>query len=135
MAGRTHTRSRHRQWVAGWVLTGLVIAFMLFDVGIKLLQLPVVNETLAALGWPEDAGLLIGIAELVALVLYATPRTCVFGAVLMTAILGGAVATHLRVGSPLFTHTLFGVYLGLAAWAGLWLRSARLRGILPLRRR
>ena len=66
--------------------------------------------------------------------LYAIPRTAVLGAILLTAYLGGAVATHVRVGSPLFSHTLFGVYLGVIVWGGLWLRDPRIRALLPLTR-
>lgn len=115
----------------GRMLSSLFVLFMVFDVGIKLAGLPVVAETLEGVGWPGRLGFGIGVLELAALVLYAVPRTAVLGAVLMTGVLGGAVATHLRVGSPLFSHTLFGVYLGLLAWGGLWLRDARLRAVLP----
>jgi hypothetical protein len=66
--------------------------------------------------------------------LYATPRTSILGAILITAYLGGAIATHVRIGSPLFSHTLFGVYLGIALWAGLWLRDPRVRALFPLAR-
>jgi hypothetical protein len=118
----------------GWALSGLFIAFMIFDVGIKLAGVPQVAETLTAMGWPAGLGLTIGIIELVCLVLYAIPRTAVLGAVLITAVLGGAVATHLRIASPLFSHVLFGVYLGLFAWGGLWLRTPALRALFPFRR-
>lgn len=118
----------------GWGLTGLFTAFMLFDVGIKLARLPVVAETLRDLGWPADAGLMIGLLEGAALILYLVPRTSILGAILMTAILGGAVATHVRIGSPLVSHVLFGVYLGLFLWGGLWLRDPALRNLFPLRR-
>ncbi|WP_376099269.1 DoxX family protein [Roseomonas sp. CCTCC AB2023176] len=114
----------------GVALTGIFALFMALDVGIKLLGLPVVDETLATLGWPAGAGWWIGLLQLGLLALYLGPRTAVLGAVLMTGLLGGAVATHLRVGSPVATHVLFGVYLGLLAWGGLWLRDARLRSVL-----
>jgi hypothetical protein len=120
--------------LAGRVLSALAIAFLTFDVAIKLVQLPVVGETLARLGYPPDLGLTIGIVELVCLVLYVLPRTAVLGAILWTAVLGGGIATHLRVDSPLFSHILFGVYVGLFVWGGLYLRSARLRELLPLMR-
>jgi hypothetical protein len=77
---------------------------------------------------------MLGILTLVSTVLYALPRTSVLGAILLTGYLGGAIATHLRIGSPLFTHILFGVYLGLMVWGGLYLRDERLRALLPLRR-
>ena len=120
-------------WV-GRALSVLFVLFMIFDAGIKLVRLPVVAETLAALGWPTDLGFPIGVLEAVALILYVVPQTAVLGAVLTTAILGGAVATHLRVGSPLASHVLFGVYMGLFAWGGLWLRDPALRAIFPWRR-
>jgi hypothetical protein len=118
----------------GWVLSGIFILFMIFDVTIKLIRLPVVAETMSQLGWPPGMGFVIGVIEAIILVLYVIPRTSLLGVVLMTAVLGGAVATHLRIGSPLFSHVLFGVYLGLFAWGGLWLRDARLQRLLPLRR-
>ena len=117
--------------VVGRSLSALAILFLAFDTAIKLAQMPVVAETLGSLGYPADLGLTIGIVELVCLVLYAVPRTAVLGAILLTALFGGGIATHIRVGSPLFTHILFGVYLGLFVWGGLYLRSERLRELLP----
>ena len=76
----------------------------------------------------------LGIVVLICTVLYAVPQTAVLGAILLTGFLGGAVATHVRVGSPLFSHILFGLYMGLFAWGGLWLRDPRLRALLPWRR-
>ena len=121
---------------AGRVLSGLVVLFMLFDGGIKLVPLEVVLATSAQLGLPASVGFArgLGLLGLVCTALYAWPRTAVLGAILLTAYLGGAIATQLRVGSPIFSHLLFGVYLGLIAWAGLYLRDARLRALLPLRR-
>ena len=116
--------------VVGRALSALAILFLAFDTAIKLAQMPVVAETLGSLGYPADLGLTIGIVELVCLVLYAVPRTAVLGAILLTALFGGGIATHIRVGSPLFTHILFGVYLGLFVWGGLYLRSERLRELL-----
>jgi hypothetical protein len=80
---------------------------------------------------PADVPL-IGVVELIGTLLYAWRRTSLLGAVIMTGLLGGAIATHLHVDSPLFSHTLFGVYLGLIMWAGLWLRDAQVRAVLPL---
>ncbi len=120
-------------WV-GRVLSALAVLFLGFDTAIKLVQLPVVGETLAQLGYPSDLGLTIGIVELVCLVLYAVPRTAVLGAILLTAVFGGAIASHIRIASPLLTHILFGVYLGLFVWGGLYLRSARLRDLIPVQR-
>ena len=120
--------------VVGRALSALAILFLAFDTAIKLAQMPVVAETLGSLGYPADLGLTIGIVELVCLVLYAVPRTAVLGAILLTALFGGGVATHIRVGSPLFTHILFGVYLGLFVWGGLYLRNERLRELIPAMR-
>jgi hypothetical protein len=121
--------------ISGWVLSGLLIAFLLFDGAIKLVPLQVVLDTSAALGLPADPGSarMLGVLTLLSTLLYAIPRTSVLGAILMTGYLGGAVATHVRIGSPLFSHVLFGVYLGLFAWGGLWLREPRLRALIPLR--
>jgi hypothetical protein len=118
--------------IVGRVLSALAILFLAFDTAIKLVQAPVVGETLGSLGYSADLGLTIGIVELVCLVLYALPRTAVLGAILLTALFGGGIATHIRVGSPLFTHILFGVYLGLFVWGGLYLRNERLRELLPV---
>jgi hypothetical protein len=117
----------------GWALTVLFTLFMIFDAGIKLLQLDVVAKALAELGYRSDLGFIIGVIEAILLILYLHPRTSVLGAVLFTGLFGGAIAAHLRIGSPLFTHDLFGVYLGLFAWGGLWLRDEKLRAIFPLR--
>jgi hypothetical protein len=120
----------------GWVMSGLVIAFMLMDATMKLLVLPVVLEAGAPLGFP-GAGMAHGLGALLLLctLLYIAPQTAVLGAILLTGYLGGAVATHVRVGSPLFSHVLFGVYLGVLLWGGLWLRDTRLRQLIPLRSR
>lgn len=116
---------------AGRVLSALFVLFMAFDVAIKLIRLPVVAETLRALGWPGEAGFAIGVVEAICVLLYVLPRTALLGAVLMTAVLGGAVASQARIANPLFTHLLFGVYLGLAMWGGLWLRDGALRAVFP----
>lgn len=117
----------------GYVLSGLVVAFMLFDGGIKLVPLDVVIKATADLGYPPSPALMraLGVIGLTCTLLYVWPRTAMLGAVLLTAYMGGAVATHVRVGSPLFSHVLFGVYLGVMLWGGLWLRDARLRALLP----
>jgi hypothetical protein len=116
---------------AGRALTGLFVLFMAFDVAIKLIRLKVVDETMAQLGYPPELARGIGVLELALVALYLIPRTAVLGAVLMTGLLGGAVATHVRVGDPLFSHVLFGVYLGLFMWGGLYLRDPRVRSVMP----
>lgn len=118
----------------GRVLTGLFTAFMIFDVGAKLVRHPVVEQTGAQLGLPPGSGFGIGMMEGILLALYLLPRTAVLGAVLFTALFGGTFAIHWLNGNPLVSHTLFGVYLALFAWGGLWLREPRLREIFPLRR-
>ena len=118
----------------GRVLTGVFALFMLgASVAPKLLGMPVAEETLVQLGWPPGYAVFIGLVELTCVVLYLIPRTSVLGAVLMMALLGGAMATKLRVESPLFTHTLFSIYLALFMWGGLWLRDPVVRSLSPYR--
>lgn len=113
---------------AGWIISGLLLAFLLpASVAPKLLGMDVASNTMVELGWPAGGIFALGVLELVLLLMYAWPRTAIFGAVLFTALLGGAVATHLRVGSPLATHTLFGVYFGILLWLGLYMRDPALR--------
>lgn len=120
----------------GWGLSGVAILFLGTDAGAKLL----VPAMMAAytpphLKIPSDPSFyrLLGTILALCTALYAVPRTAMLGALLVTAYLGGAVATHLIAGSPLFSNTLFGVYLGLALWGGLWLREPRLRALIPIR--
>ncbi len=130
----TEAVQRSRTYWIGWAMSGLVIAFMLMDATMKLLALPIVLETSGQLGFVgADMARGIGCILLVGTVLYALPRTAILGAILLTAYLGGAVATHVRVGSPLFSHVLFGVYVGALMWGGIYLRDARLRALVPLR--
>ncbi|MFC5082467.1 DoxX family protein [Microvirga arabica] len=116
----------------GRVLSGLIVLFLLFDGAIKLVPLQVVIDTVIPLGWPADpvTWRALGLVLIASTLLYAYPRTAFLGAVLLTAYLGGAVAAHVRVGSPLFSHILFGVYVGVALWVGLWLRDPRIRALL-----
>ena len=130
---QTAAPSKVMLWT-GRVLTALVVLFLIMDGAMKFMDLEIVRTTTIKLGWPVALNPLIGTIELVCLVLYAVPRTAVLGAVLMTGLLGGAIASHLRNGDPLFSHTLFGVYVGLMAWGGLWLRDEKLRALIPLRR-
>ncbi len=122
------------KWL-GRVLSGLFALFLLgASVAPKLLQLPVAEETMAQLGWPAGYAFMIGLIELACVVLYLVPRTSLLGAVLTMALLGGAMATQIIVGNPLFSHILFSIYLGLVMWGGLWLRDGRLRTLFPVRR-
>jgi len=125
----THDRGR----IAGWILTALFALFMLgASAAPKLLGLSVARDTMAALGWPEAPILLIGSLELLCTILFVIPRTGLLGAVLMMAILGGAMVTQMRAGSPLFSHVLFSIYLGIVMWGGLILRDPRVRAVFPL---
>jgi len=120
----------------GRVLSGLFVLFMLgASITPKFFMANMVAEqSMTPLGWPAKYLLLIGLIELACVILYVIPRTSLLGAVLVTGLLGGAIAANLRVGMPLFSHTLFGIYLGLAMWVGLWLRDASLRAVFPIRR-
>ncbi|MBU1378970.1 MAG: DoxX family protein [Alphaproteobacteria bacterium] len=120
--------------IAGWTMTGLFTAFMAFDIGIKLVRLPVVEETIIGLHLPSGSGFAIGLLELAIVALYLFPRTALLGAVLIAALMGGTAGVNLVNAKPLFSHILFGPYLALFAWGGLWLRDATLRGLLPIRR-
>ncbi|HEY1384475.1 MAG TPA: DoxX family protein [Dongiaceae bacterium] len=124
--------SKPARWT-GYIMSGLVILFLLFDAGIKLVPLDVVTQASAELGLPTDPGFArtLAILTLIGVALYAIPRTSVLGAILLTGYMGGAIATHLRIGSPLFTHVLFGFYLGVLVWGGLWLRDERVRRLIP----
>jgi DoxX-like family len=125
--------SKPMRW-AGWALSGLFILFMLMDVGIKLMRLPIVDETMLQLGFPTGVGFWIGVLEAPLLILYVVPRTSVLGAVLFMGVFGGAIAIHWRHVDPVLSHDLFGVYLGVIMWGGLWLRDPALRALFPLRR-
>jgi hypothetical protein len=122
-------------WV-GRMLSVLVVLFMLFDGAIKLVPLDAVTAASAELDLPVSARFArgLGIVGLACTALYAWPRTAVLGAILLTGYFGGAIAIQLRVGSPVFSHLLFGLYLGVMAWAGLYLRDGRLRALVPLAR-
>jgi hypothetical protein len=133
MTASTPDSTAGRPWTA-IVLTALAGVFLTFDTVIKLLRLPPAVEGTVALGYPEHTVAVIGAIELVCLVLYLVPQTAVLGAVLMTGYLGGAIATHVRVGSPLLSHTLFPIYVAAMLWGGLYLREPRLRALLPMRR-
>ena len=119
-------------WV-GRVLSGLVVLFLIPDGIIKFVKPAPVVEAFAHLGLPLTLANGLGILLLICTAIYVFPRTSVLGAILLTGYLGGAVATHLRVGDPLFSHILFPTYLGVTLWLGLYLRDDRLRVLIPLR--
>lgn len=117
----------------GRILSALPILFLLMDaIGKFVKPEPVVTGTIA-LGYNENVILPLGIVLLVCTILYAVPQTSILGAILLTGYLGGAVATHVRIGNPLFTHLLFPVYLGILVWLGLYLRDPRVRALVPFR--
>jgi len=126
------TGSAPKRW-AGPILTGFVALFLTFDTVLKVLQLPPAIQGTTELGYPAGLVIVIGAIELACLVLYLVPQTSVLGALLLTGYLGGAIATHVRVGSPFLTHTLFPIYVALMIWGGLYLREPRLRDLLPFR--
>ena len=125
--------TRGQLWT-GRIMSGLAAAFLLLDGVMKFVQpAPVIEGTLE-LGYTQSALIPMGVALLGSLFLYLIPRTAVLGAILLTGYFGGAVATHLRVDNPLFSHTLFPVYFGILIWGGLYLRDTRLRALLPFRK-
>jgi hypothetical protein len=120
----------------GALLSGLAIAFFLLDAAGKLLRIEPVMQGTVELGWPDSAVVPLGLLLLVGAVLHAWRRTAVLGAIYLTGFLGGAIATHYRIGSPLFTHVLFGAYVAAIMWGGLVLRQPQLLGfLLPTARR
>jgi hypothetical protein len=121
-----------KQLILGRVLSTLATLFLLFDAVGKLLRPVAVIEGTTQLGWPASVILPLGIIQAVLIALYVVPRTSVLGALLWTGYLGGAIATHVRIGNPLFSHILFPTYVAALLWGGLWLRDRRLRALLPL---
>ena len=121
-----------RSW-AGIIVSALPALFLLMDAVGKLVKPPVVVEGTLELGYQDGVIVPLGILLLASTILYIIPKTSVLGAILLTGYLGGAVATHVRIVNPLFTHQLFPVYLGVLIWLGLWLHDPRVRNLLPLR--
>ena len=117
----------------GRVISGFAVLFLAFDTVIKFTQLPAVAESMTQLGYPMSSVVAIGVIELACLALYLVPRTSVLGAVILTGYLGGAIASHVRVGNPLFSHVLFPIYVAVMLWGGLYLRDARVRSIISAR--
>lgn len=122
-------RSAATRW-SGRILTGIVVLFLSFDVGIKLAGAKVAVDGTVQLGFAPHDVLTIGLIGLVCLVLYVIPRTAPIGAVLWTGYFGGAIATHLRLGNPLLTHTLGPIYVAALMWGALYLRDPRVRALL-----
>ena len=115
--------------LTGRAVTGIISVLLAMDAGMKVFMLGPAVEGTAQLGYPAHIVFPLGIIQVVSLVLYLIPRTSVLGAVLWTGYLGGAVATHVRLDNPLFTHTLSPIYVAIMLWGGLWLRDRRLRGV------
>lgn len=115
---------------AGRVISGIAVLFLTFDALIKLFQVSLAMEATTQLGFPAGSVAVLGAVETVCLALYLWPRTALLGAVLWVGYLGGAIATHVRSGSPLFSHTFFPIYVAILLWLGLWLRDARARRVI-----
>lgn len=113
---------------AGWILTGLPSLLLLASAAMKLLGVPGLSEGFAHLGWPMTHAVTLGILEVAVTLIALIPRTAVLGAILVTGYMGGAIATHLRIGDPFIVQIL----IGMAFWGGLYLREPRLRSLLPL---
>jgi DoxX-like family len=131
-ATQVATPSKTQKWI-GYVLSTLVVLFLLVDSIMKVLKLPIVLEASAKLGFSASFIFTIGVVLLLCVILYVIPQTSVLGAILLTGYLGGAVCTHLRLGNPLFGYILFPTYLGAMIWLGLYLREPRLRALIPFR--
>jgi len=125
----TPKASRKAFWI-GWVMSVLPCLMLLFSAAMKFAQPPPVIEGFKHLGWPERLALPLGILELACTAIYLIPQTAVLGAILLTGYLGGAMATHIRLGEPFITHIVFGVVI----WGGIFLRDPRLRVLIPFRR-
>lgn len=127
------TPTSRKARIAGVVCSGVATVFLAFDAAMKLFAVPEAVKGTVELGYPESVLFTLGVLQVVCLILYVVPRTSVLGALLWTGYLGGAVATHVRLENPLFSHVLFPVYVALLLWGGLWLRQPALRALLPLR--
>ena len=124
--------SKKMLWT-GRIMNALVVLFLLMDGVMKLINPAPVVEGMTKLGYPLSLTSVIGIVLLACVVVFAIPRTSILGAILLAGYLGGAVASQLRVGLPLFSNVLAPVYMGVLTWGGLFLREPRLRALFPLR--
>ncbi len=134
MTEAIETTGKGKLW-AGYILSALPAIFLLLDAIGKLFKPQAVITGTVELGYQESVIVPLGILLLVCTIVYLIPQTAVLGAILLTGYLGGTVATHVRIGNPIFTHTLFGVYLGIMLWLGLYFRDSRLRELVPFRSR
>jgi len=124
--------SARRLW-SGRILASIAVLFLIFDGVIKLAPIQPVVEGFAHLGYPIRLAPVIGVLELILIAIYLIPRASLLGAILLTGFLGGAIASQVRIGEPLFSHVLFPTYIAALLWGGLFLREGRLRALLPLR--
>jgi hypothetical protein len=131
--GNAETKGSSGRLWASRVITGLVALFMLFDAAMKFVKPAPVAEAFVRSGWPLGLSVALGAILLTSTLLYLIPRPAILGALLLTGYLGGAVATNMRLETPLFSQTLFPVYFGMLLWLALWLREPRLRELIPLR--
>jgi DoxX-like protein len=125
--------SKGRLW-AGRILSALPALFLLMDGVMKVMKPDFVVKATVEMGYPENVIFGLGIVVLICVILYIIPKTAILGAILLTGYLGGAVATHVRHGDPLFSHVLSPVYFAILLWAGLYLREPRLSALVPLRK-
>jgi hypothetical protein len=125
--------SRKALW-AGRIVSAVTVVLLLLDAVMKVMKASVAVQGTIEVGYPETTVVGIGVSLLVSTVLYAIPRTAVLGAILVTGYLGGAVATNVRIGAPLFSNVLVPVYVGVLVWGGLYLRDDRVRALIPVRR-
>lgn len=128
----TQSISKSRLWT-GRIMSGIVILFMLMDCIMKFVKPKEVIDGTTLLGYQEHHIITLGVLGFISIVLYIIPQTAVLGALLLTGYFGGAIATHVRVDNPLFSHVLFPIYLSILMWGGLWLRSVYLQQLVPFR--
>lgn len=121
--------SKGKLWTAR-IMGGLVIAFMLMDSIFKLIPNEMVTAGSVELGFQAHHIPVMGILGLTSILLFAIPRTQILGAILLTGYFGGAIATHVRLDNPLFSHILFPVYLGVLAWGSIWLKNETFRKLI-----
>ncbi|MBT1696029.1 DoxX family protein [Fulvivirgaceae bacterium PWU4] len=121
--------SKGKLWTAR-IMGGLVIAFMLMDSIFKLIPNDMVTAGTVELGYQAHHIPVMGVLGFISVLLFAIPRTQILGAILLTGYFGGAIATHLRLDNPLFSHLLFPVYLAVLAWGSLWLKNETLRKLI-----
>lgn len=114
----------------GWIVTLLPVAGLLLSAGMKFAQPAEMPEQFSKLGWPMSLAITLGVIELVCTILYLVPYTSVLGAILLTGYLGGAIATHVRIGDDFLPPIIIGVLM----WLGLFLRDARIRDLIPYRK-